>query len=208
MKNYKKSFRTVLRHCYPEEAGSLLSLINHRFAEISDDVRFARMSNNPMDRRMDAAGYFLAMMMVLDKEGASFERIREISLQVAHHYVRPRNSIEAWFKRLPVKLMGNPFMNIFLKKLDRRIGQKAYSEGFVARIITDPQDTYGLGYGVDILECGICKLYAKYDYKKFATILCEVDHITSALAGLQIIRSGTIAHGAVKCDFRYKKLSQ
>lgn len=206
MKNYKKSFRAVIRHLYPEEAAYLLSSIDHRFDEISDDVRFARMSNNPMDQRLGAAGYFLAMMMVLDKEGASFERIREISLQVAHHYVHPRNKFEAWLKRLPVKLIGNPFMDIFLKKLDKRVGEKAHPEGFVARIITDRHDTYGLGYGVDILECGICKLYEKHNYKKFASILCDVDHITSALAGLKIIRSGTIANGAVKCDFRYKRV--
>jgi hypothetical protein len=33
-----------------------------------------------------------------------------------------------------------------------------------------------------------------------------VDEITSSLAGLKLIRTGTIALGAKKCDFRYQKL--
>ncbi len=37
-----------------------------------------------------------------------------------------------------------------------------------------------------------------------ASILCEVDKLTSSLAGLEMVRSGTIANGAAKCDFRWK----
>ena len=37
------------------------------------------------------------------------------------------------------------------------------------------------------------------------SILCEVDEITSALAGLKLVRTGTIANGAKKCDFRFIK---
>jgi hypothetical protein len=39
--------------------------------------------------------------------------------------------------------------------------------GFIATIITDKKETLGLGYGVDILECGICKLFNKHNYQKY-----------------------------------------
>ena len=73
-------------------------------------------------------------------------------------------------------------------------------------MITDKKDTYDLGYGIDILECGICKLFQKHDAAKYASILCEVDKVTSGLAGLELIRTGTIALGATKCDFRFRKI--
>ena len=76
----------------------------------------------------------------------------------------------------------------------------------MASIIRGKDETYGLGYGIDIVECGICKLFQKHNYQQYASILCEVDEITSSLAGLQLIRTGTIASGASKCDFRFKKL--
>ena len=88
--------------------------------------------------------------------------------------------------------------------MDKRVSQKAHQDGFVAKIITDKNETFGFGYGFDILECGICKLFKKHNYEKYSSILCE-DEKTSSLAGLNLIRTGTIALGAKKCDFRLKK---
>ena len=89
--------------------------------------------------------------------------------------------------------------------MDRKISKRGHPDGFVAKIITDKSETYGLGYGFDILECGICKLFKKYNNEKYSSILCEVDRFTSSLAGLDLIRNGTIANGAEKCDFRFKR---
>ena len=58
------------------------------------------------------------------------------------------------------------------------------------------------------IECGICKLFQKHNAGKYASILCEVDKVTSNLAGLELIRNSTIAYGAEKCDFRFKKISK
>ena len=87
---------------------------------------------------------------------------------------------------------------VLIKSFHKKASVNAHPDGFVAHIITDRQETYGLGYGIDIVECGICKLFQKHHYGKYATILCEVDEITSGLAGLQLIRTGTIARGAEK----------
>lgn len=105
--------------------------------------------------------------------------------------------------------MTNTFLGkLMIKKFGKMVEKNSSTEGFIAKIITDKEETYGLGYGIDILECGICKLFAKHNYAKYATILCEVDEITSGLAGLQLIRTGTIANGAKICDFRYKPASK
>jgi hypothetical protein len=85
------------------------------------------------------------------------------------------------------------------------VKNKAHPDGFAVDIITDPKETFGLGYGFDIIECGICKLFTKHRAGNYTKILCEVDHLTSSLAGLDLIRTGTIANGATKCDFRFKQ---
>ena len=131
--------------------------------------------------------------------------IRIICLKVVLDYVRPKNEIQLFMKRLPAKLTATRLATLFLKALNKRVSKKAHPDGFVAEIITDKKETYDLGYGVDIIECGICKLFAKHNYGKYASILCEVDEITARLAGLKLIRTGTIASGAKKCDFRFKK---
>jgi hypothetical protein len=59
-----------------------------------------------------------------------------------------------------------------------------------------------------MIECGICKLFEKHNYGKYTSIPCEVDELTSGLAGLKLIRNGTIALGATKCDFSFKILEK
>ena len=177
------------------------------YKQISIDTDFAKTSKNPIDKRLDFCSYFLALIKTLDKRGEPFETIREICLEITIEYVRPKNKIQFFLKRIPPKLINTWLATIFLKTLNKKVSQNANAQGFLANIITDKQATFGFGYGFDILECGICKLFKKHNFEKYSTILCEVDEITSGLAGLKLIRSGTIANGAKTCDFRFKTIS-
>src|SRR4051794_16123920 len=143
--------------------------------------------------------------MTLDKRGVSYDTIREICLVITTEYVQPRNKLQEYIKRLVPKLTNAWVGQKLIKWLHNKVSVNANADGFIANIITDKQETYGLGYGIDILECGICKLFRKHNYQMYASILCEVDEITSGLAGLKLIRTGTIANGAKKCDFRFQR---
>ena len=203
MRRYKKYFLHVLQKCYPEKSALLIKEIDSTFSRVQADIQFARTSKNPIDRRMELAGYFLSLVMTLHKAGEHPETIRKICLDIAHDYVMPENKIQAWLKKLPVKLLRSPIAPPLLKWFGKSVNKKGHPDGFVAKIITDKKETFNLGYGVDILECGICKLFKKHQLEQYSSILCDVDHITSGLAGLKLIRSGTLADGAKKCDFRF-----
>ena len=137
--------------------------------------------------------------------GFDYETIRMTCLEITLELVRPKNLVNAWMRRLPPKLFGTRVADLFVKLMNRRVGKKGHPDGFRAQVISDRDSTYGLGYGVDILECGICKLFNKHDAGQFVSILCEVDKVTSGLAGLELVRNGTIASGATHCDFRFRK---
>ena len=83
---------------------------------------------------------------------------------------------------------------------------KAHPGGFRAAILSNKAETLGFGYGINMLGCGICKLFSKHGYERFSPVLCEVDYLTSDLAGLKLVRTGTIANGAAMCDFRFEKI--
>ena len=205
MDNYRKYFLMAVKNTYPDNSDFLIAEIDKNFRNISNDTNFALNSPNPIDKRLDFSAYFLSLIKTLDEQRETFETIREICLEIVIEYVRPKNKIQQFLKRLPAKLTNTLLTNIFLKALGKRVSRKAHQDGFVAKIITDKNETFGFGYGFDILECGICKLFKKHNYEKYASILCEVDEITSGLAGLKLIRTGTIALGAKKCDFRFKR---
>jgi hypothetical protein len=208
MDKFKKYFLHAIRKNYPKESTELITETENHFSHISKDTRFAATSKNPIDRRLDFSAYFLALVQTLDERGESFERIREICLEIVIEYVKPKNKFQQFLKKLPPKMIGTGVADILLKAFSKKVGQNDNPDGFIANIITDKNETYGFGYGVDIIECGICKLFKKHQYEKYASILCEVDKVTSGLAGLELIRTGTIANGATKCDFRFRRIKE
>ena len=205
MDDYRKYFIKSLKDNYPKEFDTVIANTDKHYKNISTDTIFAKISTNPLDKRLDFSSYFLALIKTLDGQGETFDTIRKICLEIVTEYIKPKNKVQEFFKRLLPKLTNTWFGQTIIKSFHKRISVNSNADGFKANIITDKDETYGLGYGIDILECGICKLFKKHNYQKYATILCEVDAITSGLAGLKLIRTGTIANGAEKCDFRFKK---
>ncbi|WAC14086.1 L-2-amino-thiazoline-4-carboxylic acid hydrolase [Dyadobacter pollutisoli] len=208
MDNYRKYFVHAVRKNFPQNPDQLIVQTDNYFSHISKDTRFAATSKNPIDRRLDFSAYFLALVQTLDEHGETFEKIREICLEIVIEYVKPKNKFQQFLKELPPKLIGTRFAGLLLEVFHKKVSQNTNPDGFIANIITDKNETYGFGYGVDIIECGICKLFKKHHYEKYASILCEIDKVTSGLAGLELIRTGTIANGATKCDFRFRRIQK
>jgi hypothetical protein len=208
MGKYQAYFKRSIRQNYPLEYEAIISETNQHYNSISADTVFAKTSGNPLDNRLDFCAYYLALIKTLDKRAESFENIRKICLEITIEYVKPKNKIHGFFKQLLPKLTNTWVGKKLIKSFHKIVSTNQNPEGFVAHIITDKSETYGLGYGFDIIECGICKLFAKHNYTYYASILCEVDEITSGLAGLKLIRTGTIANGAQKCDFRFQRINQ
>ena len=205
MANYRKYFVAGIKKNFPGQSNTIVTKTDDHYKIISADTSFAAKSKNPIDRRLDFSAYFLALIKTLDEQGEKFETTRKICLEIVAEYVRPKNKLQQLLKKLPAKLINTKLAAYFLKAFNKRVSRNSNPDGFIANIITDKNETLGLGYGVDILECGICKLFNKHNYQKYSSILCEVDHITSDLAGLKLVRNGTIALGAKKCDFRWER---
>lgn len=201
---YSAIFNRRIKAHYPAQFEEIQVETANHFIALQNDIAFIHTSGNPMDKRMDFCAYFLALIKTLDRRQETYEQIRKICLEITIEYVQPKNKIQAYFKKTLPKLIDTRLGRIMVKLFAKKVGQNKSSEGFIAQIITDKNETFGLGYGVNILECGICKLFKKHNYAKYASILCEVDKITTQLAGLEMHRTGTIANGAKICDFRYK----
>lgn len=179
---------------------------DNRYLIVSKNSNFAKNSSNPLDKRLDLMAYFLALIQTLETKQIGFEQVKSLCVEIATEYVRPKNKFHNWLKKLPPRLINTKLASQLLKIMNKKISKKDHEDGFLAKVITDKQKTYGFGYGIDILDCGVCKLFNKHNAEKYTPILCEVDKLTSNLAGLELVRKGTIANGADKCDFRFKKI--
>lgn len=196
----------AVRKHYPANASTIISQTEENYLVISKDTAFSFTSKNPIDRRLDFSAYFLALIKTLDAHEEIFDSIRSICLEITIAYVQPKNKMHRYTKQILPKLTNTWAVQKLFRQLNKKVSVNNNSDGFIANIITEKRETHGLGYGVDIIECGICKLFNKHGFAKYAGILCEVDEVTSALAGLKLIRTGTIANGAKKCDFRFQRI--
>lgn len=206
MRSIKRHIVLSVLHHYPERSGAILTAMHRHFETISPDIAFAATSTNPLDKRMEVCAWILALIKTLDASGASYEEIRKVCQDIATTYVQPKNRLHRVLKKLPARFAGLWLANYLFRRLGHKVSKRSHPHGFSAVIHTDPAMTHGLGFGFDILECGICKLFHRHGLDRFTPILCEVDEITSGMAGLKLIRSSTIALGAHHCDFRYEKL--
>ena len=59
-------------------------------------------------------------------------------------------------------------------------------------------------YGYNIKSCAICYLYGKHDAMDLVPYMCASDDVMSDQRGEGLRRTGTIALGAHRCDFRYE----
>jgi L-2-amino-thiazoline-4-carboxylic acid hydrolase len=208
MRDYTDCFERELRRRYPASATVLWPEIAERYQRIAPEVAFARRSSNPVDRRLDFCAFFLATIQALEKRGAGFDEIRETCLAITEDYVRPKTAWQRWLKPLPVKLMRTPLRHLITRLMQKKAGRRGHPDGFLVQIVTTARETHGLGFGFDILECGICKLFDRHGARRYVPILCSVDELTSAMAGLELVRSGTLGLGAAKCDFRFRLLGR
>ena len=166
MTNYRKYFVAGIRKNFPGHSDAIITKTDVHYKIISADTSFAARSANPIDKRLDFSAYFLALIKTLDEQGEKFETTRKICLEIVIEYVRPKNKLQQLLKKLPVKLINTWLATLFFKKFNKRVSKNSNPGGFIANIITDKKETLGLGYGVDILECGICKLFNETQLSK------------------------------------------
>ena len=59
-------------------------------------------------------------------------------------------------------------------------------------------------WGLDITSCAICHAFSRYDAMDLVPYMCATDDVESEQAGSGLRRTGTIALGARRCDFRFR----
>lgn len=118
--------------------------------------------------------------LVISCSRAALGRVpRPLRWLYRRHFFRPRN-----FRALAVSILGDPALG------DGAPGdfQGALLEG---------------AYGVDYTGCAIRSWLNAQDLADFAPWVCLLDDVQSEVFGLGLERSGTLAHGAPRCDFRF-----
>jgi hypothetical protein len=102
------------------------------------------------------------------------------------------------------KLMGAAFRLPVLRNAILRSMERASEDpgGFVMRKVDSPGDLMAF----DVAYCPISKFFAEHDAVEVGPLVCKIDDMLAGIMpGITLHRTGTIANGASRCDFRYRR---
>lgn len=106
------------------------------------------------------------------------------------------------------KIIGNADSYLDRKKMPGRLKWsrdshlRKYENDWVVDILPGNGD-YDLGY--DYSECGACKLCSDEGCPELTPYICRMDFVLADIMNMKLERTGTIADGASRCDFRYSR---
>ncbi|MDG2334235.1 MAG: L-2-amino-thiazoline-4-carboxylic acid hydrolase [Myxococcota bacterium] len=157
------------------------------FAGMLDEIPYVDRHGHSMAPSMFACTAMLALFQVLRERGVD-----------AH----------AWGRALHSLPPGLPSEDPAVRERERERSRKdadasqasAAPNEFVFTIIEGP----GFDRGMNIESCAICHLFGKHDAMDLVPYMCAYDDVVSDAAGQGLRRTGTIALGASRCDFRFE----
>ena len=157
-------------------------------------------NQNPHTRLIVAAALFLALYKPLKARGRPVEEIGALV----------HEAVETFYDSLPrllLRLYGRLyFTRRTLHRAQRRAiesQKRQYPGDWVFTVIEGDGEQFD--WGVDYVECGICKFFHAQGADEFVPAMCQLDFVASDRFGWGLTRTTTIAEGAERCDFRFKR---
>lgn len=142
----------------------------------------------------------LALYRALQQRGGTVEEAGTLIYEMSEIELR---AIPSFVRRLMGMLW---FTSWFRNRIRRRASlsqQREYPGSFVMHFVEG--DGKSFDYGVDYVECANLKFLRAQGAEELAPYICVTDRLSSEFLGWGLNRSTTLAEGAGRCDFRFKK---
>lgn len=154
----------------------------------------------PFTQFIISTAWFLAMYRVLKAQGESLETIGRLIYEIDQAFLQA-------YPRFMRRFFGHmTFTRRYIQGLRKRAAeshQRRYPGDYVYTFVEGDGETFD--HGVDYLECATCKFLQQQGALELGPHLCVADVLYSEMLGWGLIRTKTLAEGADRCDFRFKK---
>ena len=180
-------------------SATLIMETKQAYEDICPKIPYTGGKENMFTEWLNYGAYYLAMYQALSARGHNIDDVGTLifeTYKVMADYPR-------WFLSIVGRFKYGKKYEEKLKGAAAASQQRQYPEDFVSSFIEGDGNKFD--YGLDITECGICKLYSAHGAEKLSRYMCLSDYIVSKAFNRGLVRYKTIAEGAEKCDFRMKK---
>lgn len=195
-----KTSNSVLSRYFGEEnLANLVAEARREFEALIPQLPYIG-GKQPLTEFIVFTGMLLAVYRVSQAHGKTVEQTGELVYEIGRVFIK---SSPAFVLSLFTPMN---FTKYYWKRLQNRAvesHERKYPDGYVFDFVEGDGKTFD--YGVDYLECASCKFLAKQGAPELAAYICPVDILYSEALGWGLRRTMTLAEGAEKCDFRFKK---
>ncbi len=167
--------------------------IKEEYESIYEELPYIGGDENSLTNDLVGAAESLAFYLVLKKHNKPLKEIGEMA------YIAQEKSFQDHPEAVPP--MDNPEFFPYMKYAAETSQKRRFPGDWVYDFVEGNEE---FDMGMDFTECGIQKLYHKYDADEFTPYLCAMDIIMSECGNLGLHRTQTLAEGSDHCDFRYK----
>ena len=180
-------------------SATLVAETKQAYEALRPEIPYIGGKGNMFTEWLNYSAYYLAMYRALSARGHNVDDVGKLifeTYEVMADYPK-------WFLRIVGRFKYGEKYEEKLRGAAAASHRQKYSGDFVSSFIE--RDGENFDYGLDITECGICKLYDAQGAEKLARYMCLSDYVVSKAFDRGLVRYKTIAEGAEKCDFRFKK---
>ena len=194
-----KSARSMIDSYFGEDADTLVHKTRQEFETLIPQFPYIG-GKQPHTEFVVFTGMLLAIYRVNKAHGKTVEQTGEMVFEFGRAFL---DSLPKFLLRLFMPLSFSRRAMERIRKGAIESHQRKFPEGNVIDFIEGDGENYD--YGVDYFECASCKFLTKQGAPELAPYLCPVDIHYSRALGWGLTRTMTLAEGADKCDFRFKK---
>jgi hypothetical protein len=180
-------------------SATLIIEAKQAYEDLRPMIPYTGGKENMFTEWLNYGAYYLAMYQVLSARGHDIDDVGTLIFET----YKVMADYPKWFLNIVGGFKYGKNYEEKLKEAAAASQQRKYPEDFVASFIEGDGKTFD--YGLDITECGICKLYRAHGAHRLSRYMCLSDYVISKAFNRGLVRYTTIAEGAQKCDFRFKK---
>lgn len=196
-----KRFSKVLAlHVDDQATSAIIQETRQEFERLIPEIPYIGGKANNLTQDLIDCTMLLALYQVLKREGFRIEEIGKIVIEMEQKRVHS-------YPRFVLKLLGKVIHSLLgknrLKKAADKSQEGRYPGGWVSVYIEGDGEEFD--FGIDYLECGLYKFYHQQGADEFTPYLCQFDYVQQSAMRAGFFRSMTLAEGAERCDFRWKR---
>ena len=195
----KATHKVYQKHFSDDLSATLIIETKQAYEDILPEIPYIGGNDNIFSEWLNYGAYYLGMYQALSQHGHQLDEIGKMifeTYETMADYPKWLLSVVGHFK------YGKKY-EVTLKQTAELSQQRRYAGDFVSYFIEGDNEEFD--YGLDITECGICKLYAAFGADNLSRYMCLSDYVVSKAFNRGLVRYKTVAEGSDKCDFRFKK---